>query len=226
MGEVQRIMARDGHEFGVYLAAPTGKPRGAILVIQEIFGVNRHMRAVADGYASQGYVAAAPALFDRVRRGIELGYSGPEIQEGVGYMAQIQRDALVKDLEATLAIVKNSGRAGVVGYCWGGTVTYIAAALLPIACGVAYYGGGIVQNLDLKPRHPMMYHFGERDTHIPPEAIEKVRAADPKGIFYLYPAGHGFNCTERPDYDQQSAALALERSLGFLAQHLDPAAES
>jgi carboxymethylenebutenolidase len=216
-------MARDGHEFSVYLAAPAGKPRGAILVIQEIFGVNRHIRAVADGYAAQGYVAAAPALFDRARRGVELDYTGPDMQAGIGYMGQIKREDLVKDLEATLAVVKNSGRVGMVGYCWGGTVTYIAAALLPIACGVSYYGGGIVQNLDLKPKHPVMYHFGERDTHIPLESIEKVKAADPNGIFYMYPAGHGFNCTERPDYDPASAALALERSLAFIAKYLDPA---
>jgi carboxymethylenebutenolidase len=217
-------MARDGHEFSVYLAAPKGTPRGAILVIQEIFGVNRHMRAVTDEYAAQGYLAVAPALFDRVRRGIELGYTGPDMQEGIGYMAQIKRDALVKDLEATLAIVKHAGRVGIVGYCWGGTVAYIAASLLPVACAVSYYGGSIVQNLDLKPRHPVMYHFGEKDTHIPPEMIEKVRLADPSGIFYTYPAGHGFNCTDRPDYEPKSAALALERSLGFFAKHLDPAA--
>jgi carboxymethylenebutenolidase len=222
MGEFQTLMARDGHEFGVYLCAPRGAPRGAILVIQEIFGVNSHIRAVADAYAAEGYVAAAPALFDRVRRGVELGYSAPEIQQGVGYMMQIRREQLLKDLNATFAIVKHAGRVGMVGYCWGGTVAYIGAAELGIACAVSYYGGSIVQNLDLKPRRPVMYHFGERDAHIPIEAIDKIRAADPGGIFHLYPAGHGFNCPDRADYEPHSAALALSRSLAFFAQHLDP----
>jgi len=226
MGEFQTLMARDGHEFSVYLAAPRAKPRGAILVIQEVFGVNRHIRAVADGYAAEGYVAVAPALFDRVRRGVELGYSGPEIQEGVGYMLQIKREQLLRDLNATFAIVKHAGRVGIVGYCWGGTVAYIAACELGVACAVSYYGGGTAQNLDLKTRHPVMYHFGERDAHIPVETIDRIRAADPTGIFYLYPAGHGFNCTDRPDFDPPSAALALERSLAFFAKHLDPATEA
>jgi carboxymethylenebutenolidase len=224
MGEFQTIMARDGHQFGVYLAAPAQKPRGAIVVIQEIFGVNHHIRAVTDGYAAEGYVAIAPALFDRAKRGVELGYTGPDMQTGIGLMSQITRDDLVKDLEATLAVVRNAGRIGMVGYCWGGTVTYIAASLLPIACGVSYYGGSIGQNLDLKPQRPVMYHFGEKDSHIPVEAIDKVRAADPTGLFYMYPAGHGFNCTERPDYDPPSAALALERSLGFFAKYVAAAA--
>jgi carboxymethylenebutenolidase len=220
MGEFQTLMARDGHEFSVYLAAPPGTPRGAIVVIQEIFGVNTHIRAVTDAYAAQGYVAAAPCLFDRVRRGIELGYTPPDIEQGRGYALQIKRDVLLKDLQATFAIVKHAGRVGVVGYCWGGGVAYIAACELPVACAVSYYGGSIVNNLDLQPRHPVMYHFGERDAHITTATIDRIRAADPNGIFYLYPAGHGFNCTERADYEPKSAALALERSLAFFAKHL------
>ncbi|MGB8327263.1 MAG: dienelactone hydrolase family protein [Steroidobacteraceae bacterium] len=225
MGEFQTLMARDGHEFSVYLAAPQGTPRAAIIVIQEVFGVNRHIRAVTDAYAAQGYVAVAPCLFDRVHRAVELGYTQPQVQQGIGYAMQIRREVLLKDLSATFAIVKHAGRVGMVGYCWGGTVTYIAACEMPIACGVVYYGGGIARNLDITPRHPLMYHFGERDAHIPQADIEKIRLADPDGIFHMYPAGHGFNCTERADYEPKSAALALERTLAFLAQHLTPSAE-
>ncbi|HEX7417006.1 MAG TPA: dienelactone hydrolase family protein [Steroidobacteraceae bacterium] len=225
MGEFQTLMARDGHNFSAYLAPPKGQPRGAVVVIQEIFGVNRHIRAVTDGYAEQGYVAIAPALFDRIKRGIELGYTPPEIQQGVGYMMQITPEHLLADLNAAIAVVKHAGRVGMVGYCWGGTVSYIAACELPIACAVAYYGGSIVQKLDKHPKRPVMYHFGEKDTHIPLSAIDKIKAADPNGIFYLYPAGHGFNCTDRADYDPASATLALERSLAFLAKYLEAGAK-
>src|SRR5450631_3840835 len=127
MSEFTTIMARDGHEFQTWLAAPPGRPRAAILVVQEIFGVNSHIRAVTDGYAAAGYVAIAPCLFDRVRRGIELGYSAAEMQEGIGYVAQLLPEQTLADLAAALAVVKHSGRVGIVGYCWGGTLAYIAA---------------------------------------------------------------------------------------------------
>jgi carboxymethylenebutenolidase len=230
MGEFQTLMARDGHNFSTYLAPPKGRPRGAVLVIQEIFGVNQHIRNVTDGYAQQGYVAVAPSLFDRIKRGVDLGYTPAEIQQGVGYVMQIKHEQLLLDLNATIAVVKHAGRVGMVGYCWGGTVSYIGACELPIACAVAYYGGSIVQHLDKKPKHPVLYHFGEKDAHIPLSAVEKIKAADPNGVFHLYPAGHGFNCTERADYDPTSAKLALERSLAFLAKYVEggekPAAAS
>lgn len=224
MGEFTTIMARDGHEFRCWLAAPPGNARAAIVVIQEIFGVNSHIRAVTDDYAAQGYVAIAPSLFDRVRKGIELGYGPEDIQTGRGYVMQLAQDKTLKDLAAAINVVKHAGRVGVVGYCWGGALAYLAACELPIACAVSYYGARIPQYLDQgkRPKRPMMYHFGERDASIPPEVIGKIRAADPNGIVHLYPAGHGFNCTERADFDPQSAALARERSLGFFARYLEP----
>jgi carboxymethylenebutenolidase len=224
MSEFTTLMARDGHEFRAWLAPPPGRPRGAIVVVQEIFGVNSHIRAVTDGYAAEGYVAIAPCLFDRVRRGIELGYSPAEFQEGQGYVKQLQEEQTRADMAAAIAVVKNSGRVGVVGYCWGGAIAYVAACDLPIACAVAYYGGSITKQLHKHPKCPVMYHFGELDQHIPASAIEAIRAVDPKGQFFLYSAGHGFNCDQRESYDAASAKLARERSLAFFAKHLAHAA--
>jgi len=219
MGEFTTIMARDGHEFQAYLSAPPAKPQGAIVVIQEIFGVNAHIRAVTDGFAREGYTAIAPAMFDRIRRGIELGYSQPEMEQGVGYRAQLKLDETLKDLNAAVAVVRHSGRVGTVGYCWGGAMSYVAAAELPIACAVVYYGKA-AQFADKKPRHPVMYHFGTQDTSIPMADVEKIKAADPTGVFYEYEAGHGFNCDQRPSFSAEAAALARQRTLEFFSRNL------
>ncbi len=219
MGELTMLMARDGHEFQAYLAAPAAKARGAVVVIQEIFGVNSHIRAVADGFAAEGYTAIAPAFFDRIRRGIELGYSPPDIQEGRGYMQQLKLDETLKDLGAAIAVVKNSGRVGTVGYCWGGAMSYVAACDLPIACAVVYYGNA-TKFLDRKPKCPVMYHYGTQDTGIPLSDVDQIKAAHPQGEFHLYEAGHGFNCDQRPSYDPAAAALARTRTLDFLAARL------
>ena len=219
MGELTTIMARDGHEFQAYLSPPPGKPLGAVVVIQEIFGVNSHIRAVTDGFAKEGYTAIAPSFFDRIRRGIQLGYSQPEIQEGSGYMQQLKREDTLKDLGAAIAVVKHSGRTGTVGYCWGGAMSYVAACELPLACAVVYYGK--VHNfLDKKPRCQVMYHFGTEDKSIPPSDVEKIKAADPQGIFYEYPAGHGFNCDQRAAFNSEAAALARARTLEFFGRKL------
>jgi len=221
MSEFTTLMARDGHEFSAWLAAPEGRPRGAVLVIQEIFGVNGHIRAVADSYAAEGYVAIAPALFDRVRKGIELGYDGETVKEGFGYKQQLKREKVMLDLAASIAVVKHAGRVGVVGYCWGGTMAYVTACELPVACGVCYYGGGIGQELAQTPKCPMLYHFGGKDTHIPEVEIDKVRAVDTRGTFYIYPeADHGFNCDQRASYNAAAAQLARQRTSAFFAQYL------
>jgi carboxymethylenebutenolidase len=221
MSAFTTIMSRDGHEFRAWLAAPPGKPRGAIVVVQEIFGVNSHIRAVTDGYAADGYVAIAPCLFDRVRKGIELGYSQPEVQEGFGYVQQLKPAETLQDLSAAIAIVRHAGRVGMVGYCWGGKMSYVSACELPLTCAVAYYGGSIAQSLDKQPKCPVMYHFGERDDHIPLTDVDKIKAKNPQGIFHIYAgAGHGFNCDQRGSYNPQAAALARERSLAFFAEHL------
>jgi carboxymethylenebutenolidase len=220
MGEFTTIMARDGHQFEAYLAAPTGKPRGAVVVLQEIFGVNSHIRSVTDGFAAEGYTAIAPALFDRIRRGIELGYGPEDRQTAIGYMQQLKAEDTLKDVGAAVAVVKNSGRVGVVGYCWGGRMAYLSARELPVVCAVVYYGK-VVDLLDKKPKRPVMYHFGTLDKSIPVSDVEKIRTGHPEGTLYLYEgADHGFNCDQRASYNAEAAALARHRTLGFLTRYV------
>lgn len=221
MGEMTTLMARDGHEFNAWLAPAIGTPRGAIVLAQEIFGVNRHIRGLVDGFAAEGYLTIAPCLFDRIRRGIEFGYSEKETQEGRGYRLQIPKEKTMLDLTACINVVKHAGRVAAVGYCWGGTLAYLAARELPIMCAVSYYGGQIKDHLDKPPKRSVMYHFGENDPYIPMSDIEKIRAADPNGIFHIYPADHGFSCEERGSYDAASARLALHRTLDFLAAQME-----
>jgi carboxymethylenebutenolidase len=221
MGGFTTLMARDGHEFNAWLTAPSEPARGAVVIAQEIFGVNAHIRRVADGYAAAGYVTIAPCLFDRVRRGIELGYSEAETQEGRGYRLQIPKEKTILDLTASLNVIKHAGRVAVVGYCWGGTLAYIAACELPVICAISYYGGQIKDHLAKSPRRPVLYHFGEKDPYISASDIEKIRAADATGEFHLYPADHGFNCEERGAYDLASAQLALARTHTFLAAQME-----
>ena len=219
MGEFTTLMARDGHEFQAYLAAPGGKPHGAVVVIQEIFGVNGHIRDVTDGFAQAGYTAIAPAMFDRIRRGIELGYSPEDIEEGRGYMRELKPEQTLKDLAAAVAAVRDSGQVATVGYCWGGAQSYRAACRLPVACAVVYYGRA--QDAGVPPQCPVMYHFGTEDKSIPLTEVEGIKALHPAGIFHLYEgAGHGFNCDRRPSYDAAAAALARQRTLEFLSRHL------
>jgi carboxymethylenebutenolidase len=222
MGKFTTLMARDGHEYNAWLAAPAGAARGAVVICQEIFGVNHHIRGVADSYAAAGYVTIAPCLFDRIRRGIELGYSEQETQEGRGYRLQIPKEKALLDINSSINVVKHAGRVAVIGYCWGGTLAYLAACELPISCAVSYYGGQIAKDhLGKSPRRPVMYHFGEKDPYIPATDIEKIRAADPGGSFHVYPADHGFNCDERATYDAGSAQLARECTLAFLVAQLE-----
>jgi carboxymethylenebutenolidase len=220
VGEFTRLMARDGHEFDAWLAPPPGTARGAILVLQEIFGVNAHIRAVADGFAAAGYVAIAPCLFDRVKSGVELGYTPEDLQLGRGYVLQLKEQDVLLDMQACLNVVKHAGAVGTVGYCWGGSLAYLAACELPVACAVSYYGTRTVQMLDRLPRVPVLYHFGSQDKSIPPENIEKIRAADPTGEFHVYDADHGFNCDHRAAFNAAAAQLAQQRTLAFFARHL------
>jgi len=221
MGAYTTIMARDGHEFQAWLAAAPGRPRGAVVVVQEIFGVNAHIRAVTDSFAAEGYTAIAPSLFDRIRRGIELGYSAQDMQEGAGYRAQLTPETAMKDVAAAVAVVRNSGRTGTVGYCWGGSLSYLAACQLRIACAVVYYGR-VTSFLAQKPRCPVLYHYGSEDKSIPLTDVEATRAAaQPSASLYVYEgAGHGFNCDQRQSYNPEAAALARTRTLEFLARYV------
>ena len=220
MGELTTIMARDGHEFQAYLSPPPGKPLGAVVVLQEIFGINSYIRAVTDSYAKEGYTAIAPSLFDRIRRGIQLGYSPADMEEGRGYVQQLKMEQTLKDVGAAVAVVKHSGRTATVGFCWGGALSYVAACELPLACAVVYYGKAH-NYLDRKPRCQVMYHFGTQDASIPASDVDKVKAADPNGLFYEYEAGHGFSCGERGSFQPEAAALARQRTGEFLGRKLN-----
>lgn len=221
MSHFETFMARDGHAFQAYLARPAGTVRGAVVVLQEIFGLTPHILAMADGFAADGYLAVAPALFDRVRRGIELGDAPEEVQRGLGYRQQIEPAKTMLDIAASVAVARHSGKVAVVGYCWGGTLAWLAAAQLSVAAAVCYYGSGIAEHLERLPTCPTQLHFGERDASIPPAAVERIRTAYPEGEYWLYAAGHGFNNDARPGhYDAAAATLARERTREFLAKHI------
>jgi carboxymethylenebutenolidase len=220
MGQMIELKASDGFTLSAYVAEPSGKPRGALVVVQEIFGVNNHIKRVADGYAADGYLAIAPALFDRLQRGVELGYTPPEIEKGRAFIPQANLDNAMLDVAAAIARVQSAGKVGIVGYCWGGTVSFVAAAKAPVACAIAYYGGGVGANVALQPKVPVMFHWGEQDAAIPMETVRKVEAAHPSEVSYVYNAGHGFNCDERGSHEAASAKLARERSLSFLRKYV------
>jgi len=222
MGERTQLTATDGFTLGAWEATPAGKPRGAVVVIQEIFGVNSHIRDVVEGYAADGYYAIAPQIFDRVERGIELGYGGDDMQQGIALAFQkLDHKLTLLDLQAAIDRASVHGKVGVVGYCFGGLLTWRSACELQgLGAAVAYYGGGIAGETARSPRCPVMMHFGDRDAHIPLSDVDKVRAAHPEVEVHVYSADHGFNCDQRGSFDAPAAALARSRTLEFFARHL------
>jgi carboxymethylenebutenolidase len=220
LGRTVQGTAADGNSFSICRADPTGTPRGALVIVQEIFGVNSHIRAVCDDYATQGYLAIAPALFDRVERGIELGYQPDDITAGRAIREKVSLEQALADVEAAAGEVAGAGRIGVVGYCWGGTVAWVAATRSrTFAAAVSYYGGGVPIAAE-QPNCPVLLHFGEQDHAIPLEGVEKFKAAHPALPVHIYPAGHGFNCDQRASYHADSARLARERTLAFLREYV------
>jgi carboxymethylenebutenolidase len=222
MGQRITLTAADGHVLGAYVAWPGGAPVAALVVVQEIFGVNEHIRSVADGYAKDGFLAVAPALFDRIERDVDLGYGGPDAQKAIGFIPKLDVDKAVIDLASALDFAtEDSGKkAGVIGYCLGGTLAWLAAARLHPDAAVGYYGGRIGNYANERPSCPVMLHFGRQDTHIPAEEVEKVHAAHPEVEIHWYDAGHAFNATPRTSYNPEAARLARERSLEFLKKFL------
>jgi len=221
MGKMIELTAADGHKLAAYRADPSGKPRGGIVVIQEIFGVNSHIKQVADGFAADGYVAIAPAMFDRVQKEVDLGYSPDEIAKGREIRGKITNDMAVKDAEAAVKAA-SAGKVGIVGYCWGGLVAWLAAAKVPgLSAAVPYYGGGILDNADLEPKVPLMGHFGDKDAHIPVEGVKKLaEKLKPKHQIFTYEADHGFNCDHRGSYNAPAAKQARSRTLDFFRKHI------
>lgn len=221
MGQTVKLTAADGFELDAYRADPAGTPKGAVVIIQEIFGVNKHIKEVCDGYAADGYVAIAPALFDRVEKGMELGYD-PESQEtGKSTRGKLNWDDSLADAQAAAEAVRDAGKVAIIGYCFGGSVAWLAATRGNFDAAVSYYGGNAADFADEKPKCPIICHIGTEDRGIGPEKVEKIKSAQPDVPVYMYEgAGHGFNCDHRGSYHEESAKLARQRTLDFLAEHI------
>jgi carboxymethylenebutenolidase len=223
MGQMIELTAADGFRLAAYRADPAGPPRGGLVVVQEIFGVNSHIRSVCDGYAADGYCVVAPAMYDRYQRGVDLGYAPEDIVRGREFKAMADLDAALSDVAAArdALAAAGTGKVGVTGYCWGGYITWMSAARLPgFACAVPYYGGGMLEAVGEQPRCPVLCHFGERDQHIPVAGVREFAAAQPTVEVFVYPADHGFNCDQRASWDAAAASLARGRSLAFLRRHV------
>ncbi|MBC7435346.1 MAG: dienelactone hydrolase family protein [Bdellovibrionales bacterium] len=226
MGKFIDLTSADGFVFPAYVAEPAGKPKGGVVVIQEIFGVNSHIKSVADGYAAQGYLAVAPATFHRVKQGVDLGYTGDDMKEGSGLKAAVEAlpaPGVLQDLQAAINHAATAGKVGVVGYCYGGLLTWRAACMLDgVAPAAPYYGGGVTTPAEVarKAKCPVLAHFGDQDTHIPMDGVEAFQKANPEVEVQVYNAQHGFNCDQRGSYDAAAAKLARERTLAFFGKHV------
>jgi carboxymethylenebutenolidase len=224
MGQFIKLTAADGHHFSAYDVKPAGKSKGGIVLIQEIFGVNAHIRGVADGYAADGYHVIAPAIFDRVERDFDRGYEPADREAGIAIMQKLKPPEMLADIAAVVQKLAPEGKVAVVGYCLGGSLAYLAASQVPgLTATVGYYGGMIAGNLDKKPKIPVLLHFGELDQGISMDAVEKVKASvDPKLVqVFVYPdAGHAFNRAGTPSWHEPSAKLARERTVAFLKEKL------
>jgi carboxymethylenebutenolidase len=218
---MRELVAGDGHKFSAYRARPKGDAVAGLVVIQEIFGVNSHIRNVADRFAAQGFDALAPALFDRAERGVELGYQPDDIARGREIRAKVSTGNALQDVAASIKTLAQTGRpVAVVGYCWGGSLAWAAATRLPgISAAVSYYGGQVAEMANEQPSCPVMLHFGETDQSIPMEMVESVRTKHPTLPLFIYAAGHGFSCDERASFDASSAELAFTRTVEFLKTH-------
>jgi carboxymethylenebutenolidase len=226
MGQFIDLTAADGFIFPAYVAAPTGQARGGLVVLQEIFGVNSHIRDVADGYAADGYLVVAPATFHRVKAGVELGYGEADRKAGAELKAAVEAlpaPGVLADIQAAIRHAARAGKVGIVGYCWGGLLAWRAACLLDgLSAAVPYYGGGMTTEAEMarQAKVPVLAHFAEQDHWIPLDGVEAFRRAHPGVEVHLYPADHGFNCDQRGAWHAESARLARERTLAFLARHV------
>jgi len=217
MGKPISLTAADGHGLGAYRADPSGKARGGVVVVQEIFGVNHHIRSVCDRLAALGYCAIAPALFDRISPNFQSGYSPEEVAKARSFVANVDWSGLMRDTAAACDELKKHGSVGVLGFCMGGSVAFVAATQFAgLAAAVCFYGGQIIRHADSKPACPVQMHFGEKDEHIPMTDVQTIRTKRPECEIYTYAAGHGFYCDERLSYHAESANIAWGRTLRFL----------
>jgi len=224
VGQTITLTARDGHKLAAYEAKPADEARAGLVIVQEIFGVNAHIRKVADGYAAAGYHAVAPAIYDRAERGVSLGYGDADRQKAISLRQMVDNDFILRDIAAAVAYLKDAGKVGIVGYCLGGSFAWLGATRLDgLSAAIAYYGSLVVKHLSESPRCPVMLHFGENDASIPKPDLNKIQAAISPGKvqMFVYPgAGHAFNREGTPNWREAQAKQALERSLEFLGQHL------
>jgi carboxymethylenebutenolidase len=223
MAEIVQLHAKDGHVLDAYVVQPGVPAKGGLVIVQEIYGVNAHVRALADRYADDGFVVVAPALFDRIERGVDLGYEAEDMQRAMNLLKSFDIETGVDDIAAAVQCercFRNVKKIGVVGYCLGGTLAWLSAARLPINAAVGYYGGRIAQYVAERPKVPVMLHFGELDNHIPASDVDSIAKAYPEVQIYRYHAGHGFNRDGSPGHSASSAMRARERTLAFLHQHL------
>jgi carboxymethylenebutenolidase len=222
VGKDIKLMASDSFQLGGYRADPATAPKAAVVVIQEIFGVNHHIRAVCDRLAAEGYVAIAPAIFDRVEPNFTSGYSPDEVAIARKLVADPDWAAMLRDTQAAIDAVKDVGPVGIIGFCLGGSIAYVAATKLSgLSAAIGYYGGAIVRFADDKPQVPTQLHFGDKDAGIPLSDVETIKGKRPDVEVFVYPgAQHGFHCDERASYDKTSADIAWPRSMAFFAKHL------
>ena len=222
MGQHIKLTTADAHTLGSYRADPAGTPKGGMIVIQEIFGVNHHIRAVCDRLAALGYVAIAPAVFDRFVRDFECGYTPDEIAHARSYLGNLNWDKMILDMTAAKDELKGAGPIGVIGFCMGGTAAFLAATRIPgVAAAVSYYGGQIGKFADEKPKCPLQMHFGEKDEGIPLSTVEEIKKKQPQAETYIYEgAPHGFGCDERASFRKEASDLAWQRTQDFLAKNL------
>jgi len=222
MGESVKLKSADGFELGAYVARPEGEPLGGLVVIQEIFGVNEHIRNVTDRFAKEGFFAVAPALFDRIQPNFETGYEGEDRESARAMIKLFDFDKGVADMAAAIdyAARETGKKVGVIGYCLGGSMAWLAATRLKPAVAVGYYGGKIETYAAELPKAPVMLHFGKQDAGIPAENVEKVKAAHPEVEIYWYDAGHGFACDARASYNEAATKESMSRTLPFLKKHL------
>ncbi len=219
MGENIRLTADDGFTFDAYQARPEGRPRGGIVVVQEIFGVNNNIRRDADKFAREGYVAVAPAFFDRVEKKVELAYDQAGMDKGREIVGKLGIDPALRDVRAAANYLTQFGKVGVVGYCWGGSIAWASATRLGLPA-VGFYGGRIVQLMHERPQAPVELHFGAKDHHIPMGDVGKIRYVHQDVPIYIYEAGHGFTCEDRADFDRAANDLSFTRTRDFFAKHL------
>ncbi|UJW80645.1 dienelactone hydrolase family protein [Hydrogenophaga sp. SL48] len=226
MGQFVNLTAADGFVFPAYVASPSGAPKGGLVVLQEIFGVNSHIRAVADGYAADGYFVVAPSTFHRVQAGVELGYTEADMGSGMALKTAVEAlpaPGVLADIQAAVNHAAQGGKVGILGYCWGGLLTWRAACMLNgLTAAAPFYGGGMTTEAEAarEPKVPVMAHFAEQDHWIPLDGVQAFQEKHPAVTVHLYPAHHGFNCDQRGSWDAPSAKLARERTLAFFAQHL------